>query len=202
MLSQEQIAAAFAEQLRQFIHPGDQVLLCFTNQEPGSLCANLTRALRSIGAFPIFWGHDLRWKTLLRQGFLYGVTAACGSSSMLAALGKLAAATATPLRIQNVFLCGGAEDVQLQEVIVRWLDCRIWKCSTDVIDEAAPCEAQLQQLMVHGSILDYRTEQSMYGMELEIVVFAGKPLPKLPTCARRIVRVWNPETDQPLRGDF
>lgn len=48
------------------------------------------------------------------------------------------------------------------------------------------------------SILDCRMERGRYGLELELVVFPGQQLPKLPSCARLIIRPWNPETDIPF----
>ncbi len=48
------------------------------------------------------------------------------------------------------------------------------------------------------SILDYRARRTPYGIDLELVVFPGEPLPKLPSCARLKVRPWNPDADIPL----
>lgn len=55
-----------------------------------------------------------------------------------------------------------------------------------------------EELLYWGSILECRVEKTEYGLELEVVVFQGKKLPKLPSCARLVVRPWNPETDIPL----
>lgn len=49
-----------------------------------------------------------------------------------------------------------------------------------------------------NSILDCRIFKSRYGIELELVVFPGEQLPKLPECARLVVRAWNPESDEPF----
>lgn len=48
------------------------------------------------------------------------------------------------------------------------------------------------------SILDCRVSRSPYGLEMEIITFPGEKLPKLPTCAKQIVRAWDPETEVPL----
>jgi hypothetical protein len=48
------------------------------------------------------------------------------------------------------------------------------------------------------SILDCRLEKGEYGLELELVIFPGEQLPKLPTCAKRVIRNWDPEIDEPL----
>ena len=55
-----------------------------------------------------------------------------------------------------------------------------------------------QQLHSWTSILDVRLEKGESGLEMELVVFPGQKLPKLPTCAKRIIRAWNPETDEPF----
>lgn len=49
-----------------------------------------------------------------------------------------------------------------------------------------------------SSILDYRAKQTESGIDLELVVFPGEPLPRLPSCARLLVRAWNPEVDIPF----
>ncbi len=48
------------------------------------------------------------------------------------------------------------------------------------------------------SILDCRVTRSDYGLELEIVTFPGEKLPKLPSCAKQVVRPWDPESEVPL----
>lgn len=48
------------------------------------------------------------------------------------------------------------------------------------------------------SILDCRVNRSDYGLELEVITFPGEKLPKLPSCAKQVVRPWDPETEVPL----
>ena len=55
-----------------------------------------------------------------------------------------------------------------------------------------------QDLMSWTSILDCRLRRSDYGVEMEIVTFSGEKMPKLPSCARRVVRAWDPEKDEPF----
>lgn len=276
MTQQEQTEQYLAQRLSRFIHPRENVLLCFTHQEQGSLCALFARVLRLIGAVPVLWGEDLRWKVLLRRAFTNRVTAVIGGCMTLAALAKMAAATGTPLRVRNALICGDTSDARLRAAVERWLDCRVWGCCnvgdlpqvmaftcearlgfhlwedryrvrilgksgrempiggsgelelTDLDDGAIYLTGDLMRtlpgtcscgdpslrlsrihgvasledtLELHGSVLDYQVRQSEYGMELELVAFAGKPLPKLPTCARRTVRLWNPDEDCPLRPE-
>lgn len=49
-----------------------------------------------------------------------------------------------------------------------------------------------------SSILDCRLERTEYGLELELIVFPGEKLPKLPTTAKQIIRPFNPELDEPF----
>ena len=49
-----------------------------------------------------------------------------------------------------------------------------------------------------GSILDCKMSNTGYGLELELVVFPGEKLPKFPSCAKLLVRAWNPESDEPF----
>lgn len=49
-----------------------------------------------------------------------------------------------------------------------------------------------------GSILDCRMSNYGKGLELELVVFPGEKMPKIPNCAKLLVRAWNPETDEPF----
>lgn len=64
-------------------------------------------------------------------------------------------------------------------------------------------EADLQRsLLSWTSVLDCRAKRTDMGLELEMVVFPGERLPKLPSCARRLVRQWNPKEDVPFFADF
>lgn len=54
------------------------------------------------------------------------------------------------------------------------------------------------ELHMWTSILDCRLARTGYGLELEIITFPGEKLPKLPSCAKLVVRNWDPETDIPF----
>lgn len=54
------------------------------------------------------------------------------------------------------------------------------------------------QLLRWSSILDCRVTRGDYGLELEIVTFPGEKLPKLPSCAKQVIRAWDPETEIPF----
>lgn len=55
-----------------------------------------------------------------------------------------------------------------------------------------------QHLLSWTSVLDCSVQRGAYGLEIEMVIFPGEKLPKLPTCARQVIRPWNPEVDVPF----
>ena len=55
-----------------------------------------------------------------------------------------------------------------------------------------------ERLLSWSSVLDYRAVQTESGINLELVVFPGEKLPKLPSCAKLEIRSWNPEEDIPF----
>ena len=55
-----------------------------------------------------------------------------------------------------------------------------------------------EQLLSWSSVLDYRVSTTESGINLELVVFPGELLPKLPTCAKLTIRSWDPEKDVPF----
>ena len=54
------------------------------------------------------------------------------------------------------------------------------------------------QLLTWSSVLDYRVEYTEFGAALELVVFSGEQLPRLPSFAKLKIRFWNPEADIPF----
>ena len=54
------------------------------------------------------------------------------------------------------------------------------------------------KLLPWSSVLEFRSQVTESGVELEMVVFPGAPMPELPSCAKLTVRVWNPEVDVPM----
>lgn len=94
---------------------------------------------------------------------------------------------------------------------LAWLDETPCKCGSSAprlmdIDTNNGIDPTLSKLgeSFHywGSILDCKLANTGYGLELELVVFPGEKLPKLPTCAKLVVRDWNPETDEPFPHAF
>ena len=56
-----------------------------------------------------------------------------------------------------------------------------------------------RELQRWTSVLDCRLKKGEYGLEIELVVFAGEKLPNLPPCAKLAVRRWNSNHDEPLQ---
>ena len=65
-------------------------------------------------------------------------------------------------------------------------------------EDYATLSSMGESLHFWSSILDCRLEKGECGLELEAVVFQGEKLPKFPSCAKMIVRPWNPDEDVPF----
>lgn len=69
-------------------------------------------------------------------------------------------------------------------------------------DEASSADMELlhlaEELHTWDSVLDVRLIRGEYGLEMEMIVFPGLELPKLPNCAKKVVRNWDPEHDKPF----
>ena len=65
-------------------------------------------------------------------------------------------------------------------------------CDPDLLKMAA-------ELHQWDSVLDAKVSRGEYGLELEMIVFPGLMLPKLPNFAKLVVRNWDPENDEPFR---
>ncbi len=188
----------------QFLRKGDLVLICFPDEGPDSLGYRLYCAAEAAGARPRFWGSDRRWIALLRLAF--DCRAGCIVAPPLLVLGltKLARATGTPLYLRNVVTAEWACPQWLKNGIMGGLDCRIYCLERDL-----PVQTQEQrrladladQINPWTSILDCRLNRGPAGLEIELVVFPGEKLPSLPSCAKLIVRPWDPATDEPFYQD-
>lgn len=91
-----------------------------------------------------------------------------------------------------------------QDALLQYQPC---SCGCDEVRVVEACsrrkdnrstEYLLEQLLSWSSVLDYRVTNTESGLNLELVVFPGKLLPKLPSCARLTVRPWDPEQDIPF----
>ena len=55
-----------------------------------------------------------------------------------------------------------------------------------------------ERLHYWSSVLDCRLEKTECGLELELIVFQGEKLPKLPTAAKLVIRPFEPDKDEPF----
>lgn len=55
-----------------------------------------------------------------------------------------------------------------------------------------------QYLHSWTSVLDCQVNRGDYGLEMELIVFPGEKLPKLPSAARQVIRPWDPKHDEPF----
>lgn len=55
-----------------------------------------------------------------------------------------------------------------------------------------------QYLQSWTSVLDCRLKRGDYGLEMELIVFPGEKLPKLPSAAKQTIRPWDPKHDTPF----
>ena len=55
-----------------------------------------------------------------------------------------------------------------------------------------------ERLLPWSSVLEFRSQLTESGVDLEVVVFPGTPLPDMPSCAKLTVRAWNPDEDIPM----
>lgn len=265
-----------------FLMEGERVLICFPKHKPGSIGALFEQAVRHLGAVPVFWEGDLRWKALLRLAFSIRARTVIGPPLITLGLTKLARANGTPLHIHNVVSAGYPCKEWMVSGIMKGLDCKMWgfyslstspvvlgatcpqrskfhirdtEYAVEILDakgkplpvgetgeiviyqkqhpevrlttgeygrlENAQCacgcagpqlsDVHLEkdadqdllnlgiELLSWSSILDCRLEKGPYGLEMELVTFPGEKLPKLPSCAKQIIRPWDPEKDFPFR---
>ena len=54
------------------------------------------------------------------------------------------------------------------------------------------------RLLPWARVLEFRSQVTESGLDLELVVFPGAQVPELPNCAKLTIRNWNPEKDVPM----
>lgn len=270
-----------AAQMKPFLQTLEPVLICYPDEGPVSLGGIFKEAVLRCDAKAVLWESDFRWKELLRIAFDTHANTVVGDPQVVLGLMKLARATATPLYIYDVILCGDPFSHWVVDDVKKGLDCKVWGCyavksgpviagfscaqeagihiredvfrplvpeqSTkvwygskrgnlyfssaknpelvfDPVETALvhyqPCscgcdeprvietksrnEVKLaqelleDQFLAWSSILDYHAENTESGLALELVVFPGESLPRLPSVAKLKVRPWDPRTDIPF----
>lgn len=116
------------ECMGSFLKRQERVLVCFPNKGSDSLGGLLEAAVRELGAIPMLWGPDYRWKAMLQQAFSSRASAIIGPPLAVLGLTKLASHTHTPLYIHNVVLAGYPGTTWMLEGIQNGLDCNVWGC--------------------------------------------------------------------------
>ena len=74
---------------------------------------------------------------------------------------------------------------------------RLWDLQADKGADQSIVELR-STLHQWTSILDCKIQKGESGLELEVITFPGEKLPVFPACAKRIVRPWDPEKDEPF----
>ena len=186
--------------LRTFLRKNERVLLCF----PGAwdpVGQTVAGCVESAGGIPVFWGDDLRWKSLLHKGFRERCGTVIGPPDIVLGLSKLSRRSGIPLYIRNAVLLGDTCDDQIRRNICTGLDCnvRCWiEAETSASREDPRVSDLLRELRRWTTILDLKLEQTGPGLSLELITFPGEKLPKLPSFARLVVRDLDVDRDVPL----
>ena len=116
-----------ADNLKKFLQPGDDILICFDNHEANNIGDLLEQAAKKIGVKALI-PEDLRWKTILKLAFRSRATAISAPPFVVLGLTKLARHTNTPLYFHNVITVGYRCTNWIIEGIQKGLDCQVWGC--------------------------------------------------------------------------
>lgn len=192
-----------AARLKEIINPGERVMICLPELYYPQMHVIAERAVRASGGEYAVWDGDLRWKTLMKQLFFHRTKTIIAPPMIAIELAKLSKITGTPLFIRNVIPAGFPCTAWMEEGIRKGLDCNVFRCEyLENTPEYAAADPELfqiaQELLAWNSILDCCLKKGPYGLEMEIIYFPGEKQPRLPSCAKRIVRKWDPEVDCPL----
>lgn len=116
------------EHLCHFFRKQERVLICFLDDQEGSIGWLMAEAVRRCDAEPILWGADHTWKSLLQRAFLNKATAIIGPPLILLGLAKLKNHSGTPLFIRRcITACYPCLDWMI-DGIVRGYDCEMGGC--------------------------------------------------------------------------
>lgn len=126
--AKERTAAYLAEHLSMFVKKMDTVLICFPQQEDGSLSQLLEQAVLQCEAVPVVWGADHRWKSLLRLAFSSRASTIISTPLIVLGLSKLRSFYSIPLFIRNVVTSGYPCEEWMIDGMRRGFDCKTWGC--------------------------------------------------------------------------
>lgn len=185
---------------QSFLGKKERVLVCLPEEtdSPGRLLCDL---VSGCGGVPILAQKDVRWISLLKQGFSQRCGCLVGSPDVILGLSKLSHRMRIPLYARSCVLAGAPPDPWTTEAIQTGLDSTIRACFQPVCQTREPdpvLEQLARELRRWTSVLDFRLERTEAGLSLEMVTFPGEKLPKLPNLARFVSREWNPASDCPF----
>jgi hypothetical protein len=179
----------------QQLYPKQKVLVCFADPERTRWGSEL---VEGCGASPVVFGDDLRWKGLLACAFTSRAAAVIGDPQLVLGLVKLARSYGMPLKIRHAFLVGAEYGPWLHDGVRVGLDCTV----TEVVLEEDRRDQDLRALEAHllswTSVLDCSLHKGDLGLEIHVRTFQGEKIPKIPSCARLVMRPWSPEGDIPM----
>lgn len=116
-----------AENMSKFLRPGEKLMICFSDREPGNIGDLLSRAAQKIGV-TVLLPEDLKWKTMLKLAFSSRSTAISAPPFVVLGLTKLARYTKTPLYFRNAITVGYRCTNWIIDGIQKGLDCQVWGC--------------------------------------------------------------------------
>jgi hypothetical protein len=184
------------EYLSQFLKINDKVLICCSRYSPTG--RRVKAEVARCGAIPVFWDEDYRWGSLLRLTFTDRHRAVAGPPMLLLGLSKLSKQLGVPLYIRNVLVIGECED-WIKDAISTGLDCRVWSLEGELPRREIPEDVRelSERIIRWSSVLDCRIVKGSYGLEMQVVTFPGKKLPKFPSCAKLDVQTFSGEKHIP-----
>lgn len=189
--------SSVAELLRPFLRQREKILVCYYSDLNCTLWKSAAAAAEQLGGDVSLFDGRQTWQALLRQAFSQRATVLIGAPRMILGIAKIARATGTPLPVRHVVLLGCNQEAWLHKGIEESLDAiiHVFDMANRQLD---PLFARLDEMLLSwSSVLDYHAKRTEQGLRLEIVVFPGRQLPKLPSGASITVRPWRPGVDIP-----
>lgn len=116
------------EHLCHFFRKQERVLICFMDDQEGSIGWLMAQAVLRCDAEPVRWGPERKWKKLLQQAFYSKATAIIGPPLILLGLAKLKKQSGTPLYIRRCITAAYPCLDWMIDGIVRGYDCELGGC--------------------------------------------------------------------------
>ena len=193
----EKSRAYLREHLESFVQYDEKVLICFPDFGENSVGGLMGSVVESLGAKPIFWGPDFRWKTLLRLAFDSRAITVFGPPLVVLGLMKMATATGTPLNIHNAVIGGYPFTGWITESIKCGLDCRIWGCY--LIDDgpvvAGITCAQEAGIHIRDDLFEARISDSegkkLFDAQRGYLTLRYRPLDDVVFDAEETAKIWH-----------